>query len=162
MRSAILLVLTLQIALPACWRASGGRTGEDNLIGSTDSDSSLGFFDGSDDSTGSDPLVACDDLSYLPSGAYDLISLDVDGDYLVVEVRYGGGCEQHKWVLCWEESWEESDPPVVFVQLYHEDNNDSCKALIQNTHLFNISSLKEHFDGQVSISLGDLQTMYEW
>ena len=81
----------------------------------------------------------------------------ISSDNLEVVVSYGGGCEVHQFNLCWNGLVMESLPPQVNLSLIHEDNNDSCLAMLTEQLSFDLTPLQAsasqgeiviHFEGQ--------------
>ena len=60
---------------------------------------------------------------------------------LIINISYGGGCEDHIFRLI-STSFMESYPVQVNVLLSHEDNNDPCDMWITESKHYNISPLK--------------------
>lgn len=69
------------------------------------------------------------------------------GSNFFINVSYGGGCEEHEFVLI-ATSFMESYPVQVNVLLSHEDNDDPCDAWITEEMAFNISPLKKAWQEQ--------------
>jgi hypothetical protein len=65
-------------------------------------------------------------------------------NFLIVNVSYGGGCEEHEFALI-STSFMESYPVQVNVVLSHEDNDDPCDAWITEEMIFNLHPLKNSF-----------------
>jgi len=65
----------------------------------------------------------------------------VEGRYLHLNVGFGGGCEEHDFVLEWFGGVGASDPPVVEVKLKHDGHGDMCEAYETRDLYFDLSSL---------------------
>lgn len=74
--------------------------------------------------------------------AFEILSQKVEGDKLVMEVQYGGGCELHTFELISNGAYMKSLPMKLNVWLTHNGRNDRCRAMLTNTITFDISSLK--------------------
>ena len=115
-----------------------------------------------------------DDYDYLPQcttaagDAFTVTSASLDGDELVVGVEYSGGCETHDFVLCWpDQSFQESNPVQVDVELFHEDNDDACDAIETEERRFSLAPVKQAFEdayqsatGTVTINVGGESLTY--
>lgn len=87
----------------------------------------------------------------------DPITVDavrVVGDTLEVDVGHGGGCEEHTYQICWpDQSFMESDPVQVDLEVYHDAHGDGCEAYLQSTLEFDLTPLKESYlDGYQATS----------
>ena len=60
---------------------------------------------------------------------------------LFMNISYGGGCEEHEFLLI-ATSFMESEPVQVNILLSHEDNDDPCDMWINKNHSFNLLPLK--------------------
>ncbi len=63
----------------------------------------------------------------------------IEGDLLLIDVQYAGGCENHKFTLAWPEIIVAIYPPEFGLKLYHDSNDDMCEALISETLEFPLS-----------------------
>ena len=57
----------------------------------------------------------------------------IQGTDLWIAVSYGGGCEEHEFMVVWPEAIPKIYPPDFSVTVYHKNNTDFCKALILDT-----------------------------
>ncbi|MEY3399320.1 MAG: hypothetical protein RL220_1914 [Bacteroidota bacterium] len=64
------------------------------------------------------------------------------GDVLSVVVEYSGGCETHDWTMNTNRVWMKSLPPKINLFLEHDNHGDNCRALIQDTLLFDVTNLR--------------------
>lgn len=76
-----------------------------------------------------------------PSDAVEIEDARVEGSELVIDVAYGGGCEEHEFALFWDGSVFETFPLQVDLELYHDANNDFCESFRFETLRFDISAL---------------------
>jgi len=108
--------------------------------------------DDDDDSGAGDGLQLC---SPMPSSdPFTQESASINGDALELIVSYGGGCEVHEFELCWGGEVMESAPPQVSVTVIHEDNDDSCLALLTEMLNFDLSPLQALVSGEVIVHVG--------
>lgn len=78
---------------------------------------------------------------YLPMTGMELEPLDrftilaarFEGDQLIVQVRYGGGCRRHDFRVLWNGALRESNPPQADFLLTHDGHADPCRALRSET-----------------------------
>ncbi|MBT33348.1 MAG: hypothetical protein CMO01_27115 [Thalassobius sp.] len=64
---------------------------------------------------------------------FTINDVNINGNYLEVEVSYSGGCEEHTFEMVWPESVDQIYPPKVPVILTHDANGDLCEAYITET-----------------------------
>lgn len=76
------------------------------------------------------------------SDGFNIDSLAIVGDCLEVEVNYGGGCEDHTYDPCWNGSFAESNPVQATLWIDHDAMNDACDAIVQDTWIIDLSSMK--------------------
>src|SRR3989338_2634747 len=92
---------------------------------------------------------------------FTIKNIEVINQDLVIEVSYGGGCEDHEFDLIWDGSFMKSNPPQVNLDLYHNANNDLCKAIKYETLRYDIYPLIENYinsygdNSNLTINLGD-------
>jgi hypothetical protein len=107
-----------------------------------------------------DTLALVDGLGVeLESDPYTLGGARVEGDLLVVEVSYGGGCEQHDFTLLDTGIATRSIPPQHFLRLVHAAHGDACEAYITRELRFDISPFKGLYSGlgRVAIRLEGME-----
>ena len=112
-----------------------------------------------DDPFASDALAECGPgTSFDPLLSVDAVSLE--GDLLSVDVSSGGGCEMHLFGGCWDGAFLESEPVQVGIEIAHEDNGDTCEAIITETVEIDLTPLREAYiagyggeGGTIDISL---------
>ncbi len=63
---------------------------------------------------------------------------------LEVRVRYSGGCKKHDFKLLWDGTKRESHPVQIPLVLVHDNNGDSCKAIVTETLQFDLSEVLNH------------------
>lgn len=72
---------------------------------------------------------------------FQVESATLDQDQLAIEVRYGGGCRQHRFRLVWSGAMTLSNPPHASFRLVHDAAGDRCKALVRETLYFDLLDL---------------------
>ena len=117
-------------------------------------------------------LVACGDGPEAPEDFSDCSAAEGDGEPIVesasiegstlsLHVQHSGGCEAHVFVLCWpEQAFARSLPPLVSLELWHDDGGDTCEAIESATLTFDLGPLEEAYidanssSGTIRINLG--------
>lgn len=84
---------------------------------------------------------------------FSIKNVSVTNSLLEIEVRYGGGCKTHEFILYADPILKDGNPPVLNFILLHNANEDACKALITETLVFNIKSIEELHQGVSPISI---------
>jgi hypothetical protein len=89
-------------------------------------------------------------LSNCAAADGDTLSFDVgatiEGDTLSLPVGYGGGCETHAFQLCWpDQSFMESMPVQVALEVWHDANQDSCDMYWMEVLEFDLTPLREAY-----------------
>jgi hypothetical protein len=80
-------------------------------------------------------------------------AVKVEGDLLIVNLSYGGGCKEHIIDLARVHPWCGTPPlPPPSFQIRHDANNDACEAWITETLQFDISRLRESGESPVTFS----------
>lgn len=77
--------------------------------------------------------------------AYVVNSARIDGDRLVVEVSFSGGCRDHAFVLVVSTFFKESDPVQLDVVLAHNAYGDPCEAWPTETHSFDLALVRDQY-----------------
>lgn len=101
---------------------------------------------------------------------YDVGGVTLEGDTLTVTLSAGGGCEDHDWALCWPDgSFAESDPVQAFLEVWHDDHDDACDAIISEDVAFDLVPLKTAWQdaygggsGTILISVGGESVEYSF
>ncbi len=68
-------------------------------------------------------------------------SVLLEGNTLILEVEYSGGCEDHSYDLIGSEGVMKSLPAKRSIKLIHHSNGDSCRELVSETLKFDIKAL---------------------
>jgi len=88
------------------------------------------------------------------SDGFDIEAAEFHGDLLKLVVGYGGGCENHQFMVWTDNSFSQSQPPVIKIFIAHDSNGDACEALIQRALWIDLLPIKTAFlkaeSGQVS------------
>ena len=80
-------------------------------------------------------ITITEDSSFLQleNSPFEITEATISGDIFEIAVRYGGGCAEHQFEIYWNSRYLESEPPQVDLHLVHNDNDDSCEALLRNS-----------------------------
>ncbi len=73
------------------------------------------------------------------------------GDFVVIDVSYSGGCEEHVFQLESRGDFTSTYPPEVEVTLKHDSNDDRCRGVMDKKLWFDLTPLK--YDGTNRILL---------
>lgn len=79
---------------------------------------------------------------------YDAAFIDsarVEGNVLVLHLKFGGGCRSHHFALLSSGVFLESYPVQVPMALAHNGNGDPCRAFLARTQRFDLSALRRRF-----------------
>jgi hypothetical protein len=65
---------------------------------------------------------------------------------LHLRLQYGGGCAEHRFVMCWDGAFDGSaDPVQTTATLVHDADGDPCDAILQSEHMFDLSAIREAY-----------------
>lgn len=74
---------------------------------------------------------------------FQILAMDTKGDVLAVIFQYSGGCEEHSFNAHFNGAWMKSNPPKAMLIFEHlNPNNDSCRKLIRDTVLYDLTPVK--------------------
>lgn len=82
-----------------------------------------------------------DDFSTYRSAAITIKSILIKGDIMTIHVTYSGGCEEHEFQLLGTTALQKSMPMKRGVMLYHDNKGDSCRELVDEILVFDITAL---------------------
>ena len=83
-------------------------------------------------------------LSSPPTAESDPFALEsarAEGTIVTAVVRYGGGCKDHLFRVYWDGVATKSIPPQMVVNVYHDDQGDTCEAYLTDTVSFDAQQL---------------------
>ena len=72
---------------------------------------------------------------------YNIDTAFIYGDFLQINISYGGGCEEHIFNLVQEPLFCGTPPVHIPLYLTHNSNNDNCEAVLIEELCFDISEL---------------------
>ncbi|MEN9999508.1 MAG: hypothetical protein RI922_2498 [Bacteroidota bacterium] len=102
--------------------------------------------------------------------ASDPISISdvrIDGNKMLIDVSYGGGCEEHQFQVIGSPLISKSLPPIRSIQLVHAANGDKCKMNVIKTLEVELKELafKQEAGSKIYLTLGgwnqQIQYLYE-
>ena len=68
-------------------------------------------------------------------------SVQVDGNFMTIEVTYSGGCGDHSFQMIGSSMIAKLLPPIRAIQLVHNANKDECKKMMIQTIKVDLSAL---------------------
>lgn len=68
-------------------------------------------------------------------------SVKIEGNLMLIEVTYSGGCGEHTFQMIGSSMIAKSLPPIRSIQLTHKANKDECRKMIIQTIKVDISAL---------------------
>jgi hypothetical protein len=84
---------------------------------------------------------------------YATTAARVEGDDLVVDVGYSGGCRTHEFTLVSQPSPIMSPLPAVELTLIHDANEDLCEAYLREELRFDLTPLRQDGANQILLFL---------
>ena len=133
--TGLLLALALPLLVASCQRTA---TVEDSQSASKEAQFS---------SSASDP--------------FDLLGARIEGDSMMIDVRYGGGCKEHVFALD-AGPMLKSLPPKQLLSISHDANGDNCRALITKTIVIDLVAYRRSPRGITVIVLEGQELIYEY
>lgn len=133
--TGLLLALALPLLVASCQRTA---TVEDSQSASKEAQFS---------SSASDP--------------FDLLGARIEGDSMMIDVRYGGGCKEHVFALD-AGPMLKSLPPKQLLSISHDANGDNCRALITKTIAIDLVAYRRSPRGITVIVLDGQELIYEY
>ncbi len=96
-----------------------------------------------------------------PEDEYFLDTLWIEGDFMHIGVRYGGGCGEAFFKLITPGNLFQPQPPVVMVKLSLDDR-DWCEALVYEELCYDLSLLQKWDSNKVDIRLKGIDETWEY
>jgi hypothetical protein len=75
------------------------------------------------------------------SDTFNINSVEINGNYLLLEISYKGGCKKHDFEFSGSSTISKSMPPIRAVQLIHLANQENCEKEILKKLKVDISEL---------------------
>lgn len=102
------------------------------------------------------------DWSKPPSAPLDVMQASIQGDSLVVQVAYSGGCAEHAFELVAAGPQVRSLPPKQPLMIAHETNGDACRSRIEEILAFDLRPHRMSPTGLTVILFNDSTLMYRY
>jgi hypothetical protein len=102
------------------------------------------------------------DPNFVQQDATDPFNIDsiyIQNDSLIVEVQYGGGCEVHEFSLKSNGAYLKSKPVQLNLALEHKANNDMCRALLYKRLAFDIKKAQGGGGNEVKLIVNNDRTI---
>ncbi len=80
-------------------------------------------------------------------------SAEHNGDILILDVSYSGGCADHDFELISNGKYKATYPPELEIKLLHDSHEDSCRGMIDKKLYFNIQPFQYTGTTQVLLVL---------
>lgn len=93
------------------------------------------------------PLTQPEDFSDCRTSDGDPITIEagatITNGVLSVPVAHGGGCGDHEYAICWpDQTFMESAPVQVALEIWHDSGGDTCEAWLSSTLNFDLGPLE--------------------
>ncbi len=101
------------------------------------------------------------DSNFVQQDATDPFNIDsiyIHNDSLIVEVQYGGGCQVHEFSLKSNGAYLKSKPVQLNLALEHKANNDMCRALLYHRLAFDIKKTQGGGGNEVKLIVNNDRT----
>ncbi len=82
------------------------------------------------------------DRAAMEQNWFRINSVYTNDDYLIYHIQYGGGCKKHEFQLFSRDGIYRSNPPQADLFLSHNNNGDTCEALVPDTLVFDLTPLR--------------------
>lgn len=96
-----------------------------------------------------DPSIRLDDKT----DRMTIKSAEHNGDILILDVSYSGGCADHVFELVSNGKYKSTYPPELEIKLLHNSNGDGCRGVIDKKLYFNIQPFQYAGTTQVLLVL---------
>ncbi len=88
-------------------------------------------------------ILANDFSAYARNSANtQILNATITDSILSLDISYNGGCKPHTFDLIGSKMIQKSMPPIRGIMLAHNDNEDDCRELIEETIKFNINKFR--------------------
>ncbi len=84
------------------------------------------------------------------------------GDFIVLDVSYSGGCEEHEFQLETKGDFTATYPPEVDITLKHNSNGDRCRGVMDKKLWFDLSPLKYDGTNRIILVLTNTDTTLDY
>lgn len=84
------------------------------------------------------------------------------GEFIVLDVSYSGGCEDHEFKLESTGRFTSTYPPEIEVALKHNSNNDRCRGIIDKKLWFDLQPLKYSGTNRILLIITNTEMVLEY
>lgn len=91
------------------------------------------------------PVFVDGDPGATRQDAASILQARIQGDRLMVQVQFGGGCRDHRFALYRENVFLESLPVQLQLHLTHDAQGDACRALLSRELTFDLTAVREAY-----------------
>jgi len=84
------------------------------------------------------------------------------GDFIVLDVSYSGGCEDHDFNLESRGVYTSTYPPELEIALKHDSHGDRCRGVIDKKLWFELTPLKYQGTNRIILILTNTDTTLEY
>jgi len=84
------------------------------------------------------------------------------GDFVVIDVSYSGGCEEHIFQLESRGDFSSTYPPEVEVTLKHNSNGDRCRGVMDTKLWFSLTPLKYSGTNRIKLIFTNTDTTLDF
>ncbi|MBM3447946.1 MAG: hypothetical protein FJX90_02430 [Bacteroidetes bacterium] len=111
-------------------------------------------FPGTDEilrlSTEADPDLKGQDIYF---NDFEIINAKQEGQWLVFETVYSGGCESHYFLANWDGRMMKSLPPQANIVVVHQHKSDLCRERITKKWAIDVRPFFERDESEVVVNL---------
>jgi hypothetical protein len=86
------------------------------------------------------------------SASCSILKVSIEGNTMILDVEYSGGCEEHVFKLYGSEMIQKSLPPQRGIMLWHDNKGDSCRSIVNEQLKFDISAFA-YEGGEIILNL---------
>ncbi|UCD23531.1 MAG: hypothetical protein JSW51_10865 [Gemmatimonadota bacterium] len=101
-------------------------------------------------------LVVTVDSADWPTDPVDINNSLVRGDTLALDVGYSGGCRIHLYAFVVSAAFQETNPVQTVALLSHDENDDECDAVTQDSLRADLSALKTKYQESYQTERGEI------
>lgn len=76
---------------------------------------------------------------------HTVLNANIIGHELFLTMESSGGCAEHVYGNCWDQSFEDSLPPQVSITITHDSNSDPCEALVVEDTVFDLMPIRNAY-----------------
>jgi hypothetical protein len=108
------------------------------------------------------PALIAGDPTRWPQDRLEFGEMSIDGDTLIADVTYAGGCREHGFALVFSNGFLESEPVQVTGLVSHDSQRDLCRALVGRTLRFDLAPLRDAYRQAYRTQSGTIVLTGNW